>query len=454
MLALYQLLAQRVSQSGGSLATLGMLGFIGFLGHHTEWSIVGAHGHGHSGHAPPAAAAPLPLDAPAPEEPMVVRFLSPDAVRKSGVTTLSAQSRRLAEYVDASGVIGYDKRRVARLSSRVAGTVFRIEKYLGDPVRAGDVLLVVEAIEVGRQKAEFLLALAQTEMNEESLRRLELSRDAVPERQIRQARAELRASRVRLLNAEQALVNLGIDTDMEHYQGLTEFEQSNLLHFAGLPKSIVESLDRATTTSNLVAIVAPFDGMLTHGDVGLGEVVEPGKQLLHVADISRMWLCLEVRKEAISKLRIGQPITFRADGIATELKSDIAWISTEADEATRTLQVRAQIENPIAHLDDPSANGQRLLRANTFGVGRILVSEKSSAVVVPRDCIQSDGTHDLVFVQRSPTEFEGRIIERGIEEGDFVEIIGPVSIGDSVAQQGSHLLKSQLLLARTPTNTP
>ena len=167
-----------------------------------------------------------------------------------------------------------------------------------------------------------------------------------------------------------------------------------------------------------------------------------------------MWISLQVPKEEVPKLRIGQPVYFRIDGVPEELTSKIGWISTEVDEETRTLQVRAEVENPVVHPDEPTVTGQRLLRANTFGSGRILVRTNPSAVVVPTECIQSDGINDLVFVKAGETTFEGRIVFRGMSDENYTEIEGPVKPGDQIVQHGSHILKSQVLLSREESQSP
>lgn len=433
-----------------TVATISILALIGYLGHHTGWSLSFEHDkpHAKKTHAETVS------HSTKSENPLCVEYKSDQAIKKSGITTVPAESKELSEYVIANGLVGYNKRLVARLAPRVSGTIWKIEKHLGDSVNAGDVLVVIEASDVGKMKAEFLSELIATESNEENLKKLELTQSAVPERQIRQARAELRASRVRLLNAEQSLVNLGINVRMEDYQGLPETKQAAMIHYAGLPNQYSETLDPDTTTSNLVAIFSPFDGVVTHGDVGLGEVVEPAKRLIQIADVRSMWITLQVPKEDVPKLRIGQPIYFRVDGVLEELTSKISWISTEVDEETRTLQVRAEVENPVVHPDEPTVTGQRLLRANTFGSGRILVRTNSTAIVVPTECIQSDGIHDMIFVKTGDTTFEGRIIHRGTDNGDYTEIDGPVAVGEQIVQHGSHILKSQVLLSQAESLSP
>lgn len=442
----------RYSRQIGTLFTLGVLATIGYLGHHTGWSLSFEHEHEQSPHPKRHTAHP---SVPVHEtNPLCVHYKTPEAIQKSGITTTAASYEEVSEFVQANGTIGYHQRRVARLSSRVTGTVWRIDKHVGDAVRGGDVLLIIEAVDVGRMKAEFLSELIATETNEETLQRLEQIPGAVPERQIRVARAELRNSRVRLLNAEQALVNLGFKVRMEDFEKLPETKRAEVIHFIGLPKEMSEQFDPDATTSNLVPIFAPFDGVIIGGDVGLGEVVEPANHLIQIADISRMWINMEVQKEDVPKLKVGQPIEFHVDGISEVLKSKIDWISTQVNEETRTLQVRAEIENRVVYPDEPSETGQRQLRANTYGSGRILVRTQPKALVVPNECIQSDGTNDMVFVKTDEMTFEGRIVQCGINNGTQTEIRGSVQPGEMVVVHGSHILKSQVLLSQSESESP
>ena len=124
----------------------------------------------------------------------------------------------------------------------------------------------------------------------------------------------------------------------------------------------------------------------------------------------------------------------------------VDWISTEVDEITRTLHVRAQIDNPVVAEQDADGNEQRKFRAHTFGTGQILVREDLNALVVPAESVQWDQERYLVFRQVSDLRFEAVPVTRGIEDDGFVEIQGQISPGTQVVTQGSHVLKSHALL--------
>src|SRR5262249_3539404 len=93
-----------------------------------------------------------------------LQFASDEAAKKAGIDVAPARQSPLVEFVAANGEIAYDQNRVARLSSRVGGAVWRVEKQVGDKVQTGEVLALVDAAEVGRAKAEFLQALAHADL--------------------------------------------------------------------------------------------------------------------------------------------------------------------------------------------------------------------------------------------------------------------------------------------------
>jgi cobalt-zinc-cadmium efflux system membrane fusion protein len=210
------------------------------------------------------------------------------------------------------------------------------------------------------------------------------------------------------------------------------------LRFLGLPESITRTLDPVTATANLVPLLAPFDGVVIRSDMVEGELVGSTPPQFTVADLSHLWVLLDVRQEDVAPLRKGQRLTFRPDGAAElETKGTVSWISTEVDDKTRTVRVRAEVQNP---------DGQ--LRARSFGSGQILVAEEPAALVVPSAALQWKRSEALVFVQRDDgLSFEPRPVRLGIHDGEFAEVLEGVRPGEIIATSGSHMLKSQLFVS-------
>jgi cobalt-zinc-cadmium efflux system membrane fusion protein len=460
-----------------SIVTTAALVAVGWVGHATHWTFgFGGHaaghveGHGSHASAPVGAAGERGANSPVSKGSGTIRFDSKEAVARTGIELVEVEERPMVSEVVANGVVRYDERNIAQLSTRVPGIAWRVEKHLGDRVKKGEVLLVVESGDVGRLKAEFLNSLVAYESKREQLSILEEVKGAVMGRQVREAKAALREARNHLTNAEQALVNLGFSISVAEYEKLDDETRAARIRILGLDEGLIGGIESARVTSNLIPLRAPFDGVVIGRDAVAGEVVESGHAIIELADVSTMWVVLNVSKEDAAKVAIGQPLRFRPDGSPVEYMSRISWISTEVNEETRTLEVRAEIDN---RLNAGSAAGRQTvtaanaaagdggpnqlqgddntLRANTFGSGRIEIDRRGTAIVVPRESVQWDGTRWVVFVPAGETAFESRPVQPGLQDGNAIEILGDFA-GDAmpthVVGTGSHVLKSQVLLDR------
>ncbi len=127
-----------------------------------------------------------------------IQFASLDAVKKAGVDVSLVDRQPIIESISANGQITYDQTRFASLSSRLPGTVWHVEKNVGDRVRAGEVLALVDAAEVGRAKTELIQALAQEELQRKAVKRLESLTEVVAGRQVQEAQAGFVQARARV----------------------------------------------------------------------------------------------------------------------------------------------------------------------------------------------------------------------------------------------------------------
>jgi len=441
-----------------SIVTTAALAMVGWFGHATHWTF-GFGGHA-DGHAAAAHGAPEHGEQAVAEhgdvhagEADAIRFKSKEAMERTGIELVPVEERSMVSELVASGVVHYDQRHIAQLSARVPGSVWRVEKHLGDAVHKGEVLLVIESRDVGRFKADFLNALVSHEARKEQMAILEEVQGAVMGRQLREAKSALREARNHLHNAEQSLVNLGLNVSIADYEPLDDDARAARIRTAGLPALLLAQVDPDNVTSNLLPLYAPFDGIVIGRDAVVGEVIDPAEPIFEVADISSMWVVLNISKEDAGLVAIGQRVRFRPDGSTDEYESRISWISTEVNEETRTLEVRAEISSGSDESVTASAAGRpaaTTLRANTFGNGRIEVDRRGTAIVVPRNSVQWDGSRWVVFVPTGEASFAARPVSPGVQQGDSIEIVGDFSRGTPthVVGAGSHVLKSQILLDR------
>ncbi|GIW98901.1 MAG: hypothetical protein KatS3mg111_2234 [Pirellulaceae bacterium] len=369
-----------------------------------------------------------------------IQFPSIEAADKAGIDIALVDRGPVTEAIRANGEVVYDPTRVARLASRAAGTVWLVEKNVGDQVRKGDLLALVDATEVGQAKTELAQAVVQYRFAVDTYDRLAGLGTVVAGKRLVEAETAVAESEARIQRCLQKLVNLGVPLTREQLQEFPTAELNRRLQFLGVPASVSAQLDPLRTTSNLLPVVAPRDGIVVYRDVVAGEVVDTTRTLFTVADTSAMWLLLDVPLEQMQYVSNGQEVVFQPDGTNQTFRGRIDWLSTEVDRETRTVQVRAELPNEDGHL-----------RNETFGTGRIILREDAQAILVPRSAVHWEGCCHVAFVRdknwfSSPYKiFHTRSVRPGVVMGDHTEIIAGLLPGEVVVTKGSDVLRAELL---------
>lgn len=373
-----------------------------------------------------------------------IQFASVEIMKRLGIEVAPARHGAVQETIRANGQIGFDSRAIVRLSARVPGTVWRIYKQVGEPVKPREILALVDAAEVGRAKAEFQQALGQLDLKQQIVLSMRQSTAAVPARNVQEAEANLAEAQVRVLAARQALVNLGLPLRIEDYRQLTPAEVVQRMQFLGISDEIAAGLARETASSNLLPIRAPFAGEVIERRVTANESVDQARVLFVVADPRRMWLTLHVGIEDARRIKPGQTVRFQHDGHEAPDLGIVSWISPAVEEKTRTVPVRVEW---------PTARSRH--EANTFGTAEIVLRAEPQAVVVPSSAVHWEGDCHVVFVRDKDFEtsankvFHVRKVRPGANDsavnGPVTEIAAGLLPGELVATTNSGILRSELL---------
>ena len=357
---------------------------------------------------------------------------------------------QVEEVITAPGEITYDPTRVARVTARAGGTVWRVDRQIGDRVRRGDVLALIDSAEVGRAKAEFQQALVQLGLRRETLAKLKpMAGSTVPGKDVQAAEAAVEESEVRVLLAGESLANLGMPIRADDVRGLSPADLAGRMQFLGLPDALAKEFVGKTGSSNLLPVTAPLDGEVVARSAVRDEATEPTRPLFVVADATRMWLTLRVRPEDVGRVKPGQPVRFRHpghDGPVAWDSGTVAWVSPAADEKTRTVPVRVDLPNPSDRH-----------HANTFGTAEVVLRAENDALVVPSGAVHWEGCCHVVFVRDKDYEKPGapkvvhvRKVRPGAKDvptpaGPVTEVAAGVFPGEWVAVTNSGIFRSELL---------
>lgn len=373
---------------------------------HQEHSPGEAHGaeeeHGHGGHGHGGRSA----------EGNVVE-LAPEAVDRIGLATTPVLEQVLATHRITTGQIGFDEERLAHVSPRVGGRLVRVLATLGATVAPAELLAVVDSMELGEAKAAFLRAHAHYEV---AARRFERERDLsadgiTSEQEAMEAEAEARAAAADLAVSRETLRLLGSEQET------------------------IENLRWDDAESSLAPLRAPFAGKIVERDATQGELVSVEDVLFTLADLSEVWLWLDLYERDLAHVRVGEPVEVRLDAWPEEiLNGEVAYIADRLATDSRTVRARVDLPNPT-----------RRLKPGMFARVKLETQEEqpAQALAVPRVAVQRDDETSVIFVQIAPGRYEQREVEIGRVSNDLVEILAGVSPGEHVVTEGAFLLKSQ-----------
>ena len=216
--------------------------------------------------------------------------------------------------------------------------------------------------------------------------------------------------------------------------------------FAGLVKAVRKRLGDKVMKGDVLAVVesneslqpydvkSEIDGTVIQRDVALGEFVETSHTLFVVADLSTVWVDLNVYRRDFAQLHDGQRVLIQAGEGTERIDAKITYISPFGAENTQTMLARAEIPN----------NGG--LRPGLFVTGEVVLDQIEAPVAVKTSAIQMIAEKPAVFVKEGD-EFEAREIEKGEQDGEWVEILSGVLPGEKYAAANSFVLKAELAKA-------
>jgi len=348
----------------------------------------------------------------------------PENLIDSGLISVSEVSRRdFDSKIGLTGEIQFDKQKVVHLGPRVVGVVRLVKVDIGDKMKAGQTMVVLESIELAEAQAEYLEALAGRKLAKKSYDRQKTLRE------------QKISSEKNYLEAEQAYESAKIDTN---------FAKQKLLRM-GISNGAVSSLAKKgySAATGWLPISAPFDGEVLEIHAVRGERVEPGEVAILFADISRLWVWIDLYesqlaavKEAMTDEGLPVTISVRAwpDG---RFSGRVDYIGNMMDEATRTIKTRVVLDNP-----------QGKLKPGMFAKVSMGMNSTNGRIAAPKTAVVSDEGRDFVFVRHEGEYFVRRPITKGQEVDGFVELIEGVDEGQSIVVAGAFLLKSDVLRSK------
>jgi cobalt-zinc-cadmium efflux system membrane fusion protein len=340
--------------------------------------------------------------------------LSERDLADAGITTALAGPGHIEHRVRLLGEVRLNEERVAHVVPPVAGTIREVKIRIGDEVRAGQVLAVLASRELAEARAAYLGARGRRELADLNFNReKELwERDILAEQDYLDAQQDFLEADIELQAAEQALHALG-----------TSDEELDLL----------EESHEAGAMARL-ELRAPISGTVTELHMVLGETVGEDTDVAVVADLSTVWVELDVPQAELPYIQKGQAVAISASGMGIpDAVGTVDFVSPVMDVETRTVSARVEITNESGEWR-PGLFVTASLALDTFGV----------PVAVPKDAVQSLDGESVVFVPDGGG-FSPALVVTGRANATHVEVVSGLEAGEPYVAGGAFALKAEMV---------
>lgn len=345
--------------------------------------------------------------------------MSVSAQQHVGMVVAPAELTQLNEYLRATGTVQPIDSRVGVVGPLARGRIVEVRAKVGDRVEAGQTLAIFDNVEAGELLSQEQSARADLERLKAQL--ISATRQAERSRRL----ADIGAGAEKDYESSKAEKD-EIDANIRSQQALIDGIQQRLHRFG--------VSDGSAQNRFLTPLKSPFAGVVTKAQASPGDIVDAGREVFTVADLSRVWVQAEVYEKDLGRIRVGQSAFITVDTYPNQtFEGKVAYIGDVLDPQTRTAHVRCEVNN-------------RDLRLKTDMFANIELPTRFSkqTLAVPSTALQEVEGKNVVFIRHSPTQFEKREVEKGVTVNNLTEIVSGVKQGELVVTQGAFHLKSIL----------
>jgi cobalt-zinc-cadmium efflux system membrane fusion protein len=334
--------------------------------------------------------------------------LTPEVVAQAKVSTAPVRKLALAVTVELSGQVVADPDHVAMLGARTSGRIVRVLAKEGDPLKAGQAVVVLSAPELAAKRAQLAALRARAEAADKNAQRLRSLVEARlgSEQDAVAATAEARALATERDAIVQAIRSLGAPVE-------------------------------GGEDGSLLTVTSPIDGQLIQRDFVQGQMIEPAHVLGTVADLSHALFQAQLFEKDLEHIDENAPAEVRLNGYPEQaIAARVLRVAAQVDPQTHTLSARLSMADAGTHA-----------RLGLFGKAWVSLSGKSGELqlVVPQSAVTDLGDKKVVFVLQKDGDYEWHAVTLGDSAGGQVAVLAGLSEGEQVVVTGVHTLKSSVL---------
>ncbi len=319
--------------------------------------------------------------------------ISPEKIQKLGVKTEILATRALTHSIRALGSIQADERRMHAVTAKFEGWISRLYvNATGQAVKRGQPLLEVYSPELMTAQQEYLIA--------------------------RQGRQALQQSSAQARSTAERLTDNALQR----------------LHYWDIAPAQLQRLQNRGQPSDTLPLQSPVAGVVLEKPAQQGMRFMPGELLFRIADLSTVWLIIEVFEQDIGGVRLGQVAQVHINAYPDRVFSGkVGFIYPTLTAETRTVKVRVEL---------PNAEG--LLKPGLYGsVTLAALKDQEARLAVPDSAVIDSGSRQVVLIQKTEGRFEPRVVKLGRQADGYWEVLSGLDVGDEVVTRANFLIDAE-----------
>lgn len=320
--------------------------------------------------------------------------IDPVTEQNMGVRTAKVKRMTLTKSIRALGTVAYDETRIYAVNLKFDGWIEKIYvNFVGESVTRGQPLFDIYSPELYTAQQEYLLAEAQA---------ASLAASSYP---------SVRENATRLLQAAR-----------------------QRLEYWDLEERQIRQLKKKGTVKKNITIYSPTNGVVIQKDALAGHFVKAGMHQYEIADLSRVWVDVEIYEYELPFIRKGMPAAMELSYLpGKRFKGTVLFIYPFLNPQTRTVKLRLAFDNQEGQLKPD-------MYANVFIESLI----DPAALVIPQEAVIDSGLRKVVFVAMGQGRYAPREVTLGVEgEHNIFQVLDGLNEGDTIVTSAQFMFDSE-----------
>lgn len=383
-----------------------------------------------------------------------------EQLKKIGIKTITVSEKSLPKFLKASGEIQENENFTTHVSLKLSGRVISINKSVGDYVKKGDALAIIESKDITNIQSELLenqskiVFLYKEIQNKEKMTNNSLLQQEkyinflqqTYDRQLKLFKDDI-APRKNVEEADKNLKTAILEKDKIRLEGENSKQQTrseinnleiqkeriiNELKLYNFSSAQINQLLSGRRLNSNITLFSPVDGLISERHLSIGEMADTSKEVFTIINPSAVWVFANIYEKDLNIIEVGQSAYFIIRNLKeSKYNAVVNFITPQVNDETRTTKVRLAVTDKT-----------NILRKGMFADVYINTGEGVPSLIVPKESIQRLENQQIVYVKKEETVYQATPIITGVSDDKSVEIKSGLKEGEVIVTKGSFTLKA------------